>query len=684
MSELPQVLRKYESGPIAVYGLGVETEKILPDLEGKFQVIGLLDGYRESGEIYGKEIISMGQAVNKAVKLILVVARPGSCRAIAKRIGGLCAEHEIALFDIRGRDLCSPHKTAYDFRDVSGITKNQLLRMVMDKGAVSFDLFDTLVMRQVLFPEDVFDIVNHKLRKQGIFIENFSGKRMECEKKLSRMAAPTLTEIYACMVDTYSVKDISPQSLAALEWETDYGCLVPRRDMCELVNRISEVGKEIYVVSDTYYRREQIERILEKCNISCRGDILASCEYGTGKQQGLFEKLIDKVQGKTCIHIGDDETTDVESARKNGVPACRIHSGQELLGIVGYFGLWDAIGSLSSRIRIGMLTAELFNSPFQFEDLDKKVNVKGAYEIGYLFFAPIISDFVLWFRSQMDRITPGSIWFGARDGYLIKKLYDELKEDTSSVYFLTSRTAAIRAGMETEEDIRYVGEMKFSGSLKRQMEERFGLEVDNSGIKIELSDYVGPILEKASVNRDYYRKYIKRLNTKDGDIAFFDFVAKGTSQMFLGRLVENHLAGYYFLRLEEEYMEGKQLDITAFYKAGEMEGSAIFDDYYILETVLTSPEPSVKEFDEQGKPCYAQESRSEANIACIQSVQRGIIDYFRTYIRICPEKEREIDKKLDEALLSLIHHVLVSEKEFLNLKVEDPFFNRTTDMGELI
>ena len=69
-------------------------------------IIGLPVYDAESGELYGEPIISTSQAVEHKVKLILVIARPGSCRVIAKRIGDLCMKHGIALIDIRGRDLC--------------------------------------------------------------------------------------------------------------------------------------------------------------------------------------------------------------------------------------------------------------------------------------------------------------------------------------------------------------------------------------------------------------------------------------------------------------------------------------------------------------------------------------------------------------------------------------------------
>lgn len=61
----------------------------------------------------------------------------------------------------------------------------------------------------------------------------------------------------------------------------------------------------------------------------------------------------------------------------------------------------------------------------------------------------------------------------------------------------------------------------------------------------------------------------------------------------MSRIVDAHLKGFYFLRLEEEQMKDRNLDIVSFYESSERDNSVIFDDYYILETMLTSPMPSV-------------------------------------------------------------------------------------------
>ena len=84
------LFQKYSSEKIALYGLGTETEKALLSLKDRFEIIGLLDSFQEEGNLYGKNIFSLKQMIEKGVKLIIVVARPGSCKAIGKKSKRTC------------------------------------------------------------------------------------------------------------------------------------------------------------------------------------------------------------------------------------------------------------------------------------------------------------------------------------------------------------------------------------------------------------------------------------------------------------------------------------------------------------------------------------------------------------------------------------------------------------------
>lgn len=689
-----EIFQNYINEKIVLYGLSMETEKILGELGGDFKIEGLLDSFRESGELYGKPILSLQQVVRMQIKLIVVVARPGSCKAIAKRIREICLEHGIALLDIKGNDLLISNKVLYDFAHVNGGTKGELFKKADSADIVSFDLFDTLVTRKVLSYTDIFEIMAYRLQERGHRIPDFHSRRLHAEKELAKDGAPTLEMIYKILLDDLDDQvDISVEELAELEWEIDYSAMIPRTAVVEMFDSIVLSGKRVYIVTDTYYRRPQLEEILRKCGIEGYMDIIASCEYQTGKKQKLFPVFHRECGGGRILHIGDDIVSDIESAGKCGMETFRIYSGLDLLDELGALGLEEQMVSLADRVKSGLFTARLLNNPFQFENQERVLSLENAYDIGYILCAPMVCDFVLWFCEQVRQQEICNVWFAARDGYLLKKLY-QMIDDSKTLYFLTSRIAAIRAGMEDLSDVRYVESMKFTGTLEENLQVRFGIYAD----RVESMDndatglmrYADAILKNAREQRKNYYRYIDTLQMREGDIAFFDFVAKGTTQMFLQKLMNTgaysnyHLQGYYFLQLEPDSMADKGLDIESFYCATGGNENAVFDNYYILETILTSPHPMIIEFDGEGEPVYEKETRREQDIRCIMRVQEGIEDYFKDYLDMMPEGCRSVNKKLDEVILGLVCAISITDRDFRSLIVEDPFFNRMTEVSDLL
>ena len=93
MSVINSLFNKTECN-IALYGLGTETERFLVEYGSRLSIAGLLDGFKSDGHLYGYPIIPIENTLSKDVKIIIVIARPGSCKVIAKRIGDFCREHE--------------------------------------------------------------------------------------------------------------------------------------------------------------------------------------------------------------------------------------------------------------------------------------------------------------------------------------------------------------------------------------------------------------------------------------------------------------------------------------------------------------------------------------------------------------------------------------------------------------
>lgn len=60
-------------------------------------------------------------------------------------------------------------RTVCNLNHVEGYTKKQLREMASQYEIISFDLFDTLIMRQVLLSTDVIELTEYRLRERGIF-----------------------------------------------------------------------------------------------------------------------------------------------------------------------------------------------------------------------------------------------------------------------------------------------------------------------------------------------------------------------------------------------------------------------------------------------------------------------------------------------------------------------------------
>ena len=532
----------------------------------------------------------------------------------------------------------------------------------------------------VLSYTDIFDILNQQLIDNGVGIPDFSKNRLYYEKELSKTCSPKLAEIYDALLSHFGIEEISSDELAEMEWNIDFSQMVARTEMCNLLKEIVCSRKKVVITTDCYYSFKQVKQLLEKINLDKIDDVLVSCEHGTGKAQSLYEKLKELYPSSKILHVGDDDYSDIEKSSEHGIDSFKIYSGAEFIDNMGGLGIEDHIKSLTDRVKAGLLVSRLFNNPFQFESEENTLSVNTSYDVGYLFCAPMMTDFVYWLHKKASKDNCGLILFCSRDGYLPIKLFQKIASDVRSCYFLSSRTAAIRAGIDNLQDISYVDSMKYFGTDEEALSNRFGIDVSDVGT----IDKNQEILKRSSMLRTNYKKYISTFEFSDSILGVFDFVAKGTTQLYLQKIFTQHMKGYYFLQLEPEYMADKGIEIEPFYSDEEKSDSAIFEYYYFLETILTAPHSQVLEFDQNGKPIFALETRNEKDIDTILSAQDGIIDYFLHVMQLIPAHKFKENKKLDEILLSLITKIKINDIGFTSLTVEDPFFGRMTDIKDVI
>ena len=267
MRTIDELVQMNSDTRTAIYGLGTETERFLTDYGSSLRITGLLDGFREDGELYDYPIISFKKAIDEGTKLVIVVARPGSCKAIAKRIGDVCREHGVSLYDVRGKDLLVKQNVSCDYGALKCGSKEKLINKLNQADIVSFDLFDTLIMRKVLTYTDVFELLENWLVEQGIYIPDFARLRLSSEKECSKEFAPSLVDIYEDVLRRVGGSFLSAEELAQMEWELDRSLMIPRISVCEIFKDAIKQGKRVMITSDSYYREDQIKEILSSFQI---------------------------------------------------------------------------------------------------------------------------------------------------------------------------------------------------------------------------------------------------------------------------------------------------------------------------------------------------------------------------------------------------------------------------------
>lgn len=235
-------------------------------------------------------------------------------------------------------------------------TYDGLKRLIKDYEAISFDIFDTLVMRTVYFNRDVFRIVAEKYSK----IANFYEIRVEAESKLSQTRYPYMEEIYTYIGEKCGVSETLLAEIMKYEIEVEKQVIIPRQSVVDLLNYSKQLGKKVYIVSDMYMHKEKLEGIINNVGIVGYDKIFVSCEYDTSKPQCLFECYKNEIKAQSYLHIGDSYICDIAPSGKLGIDSFRLLTSTEI---------WEAnggkpSGNLYERIEQAKHIATVWNCPF--------------------------------------------------------------------------------------------------------------------------------------------------------------------------------------------------------------------------------------------------------------------------------------------------------------------------------
>ena len=173
---------------------------------------------------------------------------------------------------------------------------------------ITFDVFDTLIIRDVKKPTEVFRICY-----------GFFGRYI---RVLSEIIARKLSK-----TGEVNIKDIQKYCPFSLEKElyVEYDVCRLNPEIFDLYKKLINAEKKIYAISDMYLDSITISNILKNNGYDI--PVIVSSEEGKSKKTGdLFRAFLDKYNysNDEVLHIGDNYDSDVAGANKAGIKSIHI------------------------------------------------------------------------------------------------------------------------------------------------------------------------------------------------------------------------------------------------------------------------------------------------------------------------------------------------------------------------
>nr|WP_302167717.1 hypothetical protein [uncultured Schaedlerella sp.] len=664
-----KLFRQLKAKKILIYGTGVISKRLINGLSD-FCIIGVVDRVKFGGYIEGIPIRMWDEIYEGDADVVIIASLPQNYNIIYQRIIDRCIAYDMKIYGADGRSLIPQYGIPYlSIANDRFYNKNEceLIDKIKVSDAISLDLFDTLVMRKTLEPTDVFDIVEQRIRKKGIILPEFKKLRREAELQSN---GKDIYVIYKILQQMSGLSEEDSITVLKEEIACEKECIIPRKKMVELMGMACSMGKKVNIITNMYLPADILDEILKEKGISGYEHIYVSCEYGLSKGGGLFNKYLEEVKAERYLHIGDDEFEDVLAAKKYGVDSYGIKSAYEMLKITNFRKTLVHAHTSNEKGILGLIVSELFNDPFALHKTNGFIRISSLQTFGKVFVAPIVILYLMKLIEVVGNIEDcRGILFGSRDGYLFKKIYDKMctsasleMPHTPSWYFMASRKLCLKAGMKDENNIAflkyYIADKKIEEVLTRSLGIQ-NIALYDEKIFESTDDYYmenkEEIFKKSEKTRRNYCKYIENCEINPNEkYLFCDLISHGTVQYGLNQLFAKPLHGFYLCRIFGIYDD---LEFHSCYQQGV--GSEIANPEYVnfLESILTSPESSVEDMDENGNPVMAAEIRTSAELKTVQCIQEGIEEFSLDYMRTLYIKEQAIIEKLPETLLKMCKEV---------------------------
>ena len=649
---------KFIDKKIVLYGIGRYTATLVPAIN-EFQIVGLMDRDENNigKEMYGIPVISKEEAEHNA-DLIIINTAETYWRIIYKRICELC----IPIYYLNGENAAEQAvDSSYRDNPYWQQSMERLQEKISHYDVVSFDIYDTLIMRRVYMPQDVFKLVEKRIQLQLGMNLDFYHARLAIDLKCNDEHM-LLDTIYVELNQKLRLKKEILEAIKQIEIETEMECCVPRRDMVALYNETA-AKREVYLISDMYLPSEVISKILRTCGVEKTENLWISGEKKKNKKSGELWKSYSKeiVKGRRALHIGDNLHSDVNIPHQCGIDAYYIMNSAAMWEKSSLGELVPKIQNLEQSVFAGILGAQLFNIPFVLSVHQGMVYFQDFWQLGYCLIGGIIYSFLVWLLQETRERNIDRLFFFARDGYFLKQDYQYLeglcegKNWPSAIYLAISRRVVLISSFEDEMDLNHIMNVPYNGAFDQFLEDRFNIQIHKDDIHARedisipkdvgkvaewLAPYLNEIFAELKKEKADYLAYVSQfgINEKDGVIDLWFY---GNNQYCLSKVVGKSLTGFYFaanLTEENKCKENNKL-VPCFQSAGDVSAKDcnLKKADIFIESFLTAPYGMIKAVDAAGDFSCTAGGMNQVHFDERNIINQGVCGFIKDYVGLMGE-----------------------------------------------
>jgi len=306
-------------------------------------------------------------------------------------------------------------------------------------STVSFDLFDTLLIRRIHDPDlvklPVARFIADLAAAAGL---NWSWQRIQklrdaIEKAHRQKTGEQFEDREACyprfMEETLETIFRDKMEPGLLERVTEYelamesAMLVPRARFTAWLKELKAQGKRILIMSDIYLPAWHLEQLAARAGLMEYAEaVISSADSFLAKASGKAYQLVQERFGldkATWLHVGDNPISDGLRPMEFGIQALVLHDGGEKWRkaiVKRHFNYSDGRPFWRGRA----LQQLMMPLEGEIEPRDP------LYVEGYNFFAPLLCAFVQQIAQRCRELHISRIFFLSREGWTFKKIWERI------------------------------------------------------------------------------------------------------------------------------------------------------------------------------------------------------------------------------------------------------------------